>query len=165
MTGSQRRAIESIARRAGLDPDKEANTLHGVDFNGLTIRQASERIDHLKDRAPAANCHSVRRNKKPRSSKRIQSRKTSIRGCFGTNPKAYLRTNRSTKWWPKRIQMVDIQVPITDVHTQLLRRHTEPEASPQMLLEKLNLKVARSATAPNQHRRNRAVTQQNGVIL
>jgi len=37
------------------------------------------------------------------------------------------------------IQMVDVEVPTTDGRTLLLRRHTEPEAPQQMLLEKLHL--------------------------
>ena len=55
MTSSQRRAIESICRRANLNPDREAQALHGVDFESLTIRQASVLIDHIKDQAPATN--------------------------------------------------------------------------------------------------------------
>jgi len=61
MTSAQRRAIESITRRAGLDADQEATALHGIDFNDLSIRQASELIDHLKDQAPATNGRGVRR--------------------------------------------------------------------------------------------------------
>ncbi len=37
------------------------------------------------------------------------------------------------------IQMVDVEVPTADGRTLLLRRHTEPEAPQQMILEKLNL--------------------------
>jgi hypothetical protein len=55
MTESQRRAIESIARRAGLDPNQEAQELMGVPFDQLTLRQASELIDALKQQAPATN--------------------------------------------------------------------------------------------------------------
>ena len=61
MTSSQRRAIESICRRANLDPDREAQALHGVDFGSLTIRQASVLIDHLKDQAPATDGRGARR--------------------------------------------------------------------------------------------------------
>ncbi len=37
------------------------------------------------------------------------------------------------------IQMVDVEVPTADGRTLLLRRHTEPEAPRQMILEKLKL--------------------------
>ncbi len=37
------------------------------------------------------------------------------------------------------IQMVDVEVPTADGRTLLLRRHTEPEAPQQMILEKLKL--------------------------
>ncbi|MCL2648180.1 MAG: hypothetical protein FWD61_14415 [Phycisphaerales bacterium] len=60
VTKSQARAIESIADRAGLDPAQEAHDLFGVSLDELTIKQASELIDHLKSQAPAQNGHSRR---------------------------------------------------------------------------------------------------------
>ena len=48
MTASQRRAITSIASRMGIDADEEARQTIGVQFEQLTLRQASELIDHLK---------------------------------------------------------------------------------------------------------------------
>lgn len=61
MTASQRRAIAAIARRANLDPDQESQVLHGVGVENLTIRQASDLIDHLKDQAPGTPERDVRR--------------------------------------------------------------------------------------------------------
>jgi len=60
VTKSQARAIESIANRAGLDPSQEAHDLFGVSLDELTIKQASELIDHLKSQAPAQNGHARR---------------------------------------------------------------------------------------------------------
>ena len=60
VTKSQARAIESIADRAGLDSSQEAHDLFGVSLDELTIKQASELIDHLKSQAPAQNGHSRR---------------------------------------------------------------------------------------------------------
>ncbi|MCL2647939.1 MAG: hypothetical protein FWD61_13150 [Phycisphaerales bacterium] len=60
VTKSQARAIESIADRAGLDPSQEAHDLFGVSLDELTIKQASELIDHLKSQAPAQNGHARR---------------------------------------------------------------------------------------------------------
>ncbi|MBI1338357.1 MAG: hypothetical protein GC164_15550 [Phycisphaera sp.] len=48
MTRSQRRAIESIARRLGLEPEAEVDQEFGWVFNDLTLREASKVIDHLK---------------------------------------------------------------------------------------------------------------------
>jgi len=48
MTASQRRAIEAIAHRAGLDAGQEVYDQLGIAFNDLTLRQASEMIDRLK---------------------------------------------------------------------------------------------------------------------
>jgi hypothetical protein len=53
MTDSQRRAILAIARRAGADPVYEAEQIIGTPLEEMTIRQASELIDHLKSLAPA----------------------------------------------------------------------------------------------------------------
>ncbi|MCL2647172.1 MAG: hypothetical protein FWD61_09225 [Phycisphaerales bacterium] len=60
VTKSQARAIESIADRAGLDPSQEAHDLFGVSLDELSIKQASELIDHLKSQAPTQNGHSRR---------------------------------------------------------------------------------------------------------
>jgi hypothetical protein len=55
MTESQRKAILAIARRAEIDPIYEAEQIIGVPLDDLTLRQASELIDHLKGLAPAGN--------------------------------------------------------------------------------------------------------------
>jgi cell division septum initiation protein DivIVA len=55
MTASQRRAIESIARRLNLDPDNEAEQFIEVPLDQLALKQASELIDHLKGLQPAEN--------------------------------------------------------------------------------------------------------------
>jgi len=55
MTESQRRAIEGIARRLNVDPALEARAILGVELAELTIRQASELIDHLSSLSPAGN--------------------------------------------------------------------------------------------------------------
>lgn len=54
-TQSQRRAIDAIARRVGVDPALEAQDIIGVPLDDLSLRQASELIDHLKDIEPAGN--------------------------------------------------------------------------------------------------------------
>ncbi len=53
MTASQRRAVEAICQRIGLDPDAEAREQLGVEFAGLSLRQASRLIDLLKQVEPA----------------------------------------------------------------------------------------------------------------
>jgi hypothetical protein len=59
MTASQRRAILAIADRNHIDLDHECRDIIGAQFDDLSIRQASELIDHLKgqngrsSRAPA----------------------------------------------------------------------------------------------------------------
>jgi hypothetical protein len=53
-TASQRRAVHAIAAGLGVDPHLEARDIVGVDFADLTIRQASDLIDHLKSMGPAA---------------------------------------------------------------------------------------------------------------
>jgi len=55
MTESQRRAILAIARRCNADVDYEAREIIGADFDDLTLRQASELIDHLKTMQPMGN--------------------------------------------------------------------------------------------------------------
>ena len=54
MTASQRRAIDAIAQRMNADANQEAQDLFGTELGELTIRQASELIDHLKALTPAA---------------------------------------------------------------------------------------------------------------
>lgn len=53
-TDSQRRAIAAIARRMGVDPALEARDIIGAELDDLTLRQASELIDHLKSLQPAS---------------------------------------------------------------------------------------------------------------
>jgi hypothetical protein len=48
MTESQSRAILAIAKRMGIDPAAECRNLTGCELAKLTVRQASELIDHLK---------------------------------------------------------------------------------------------------------------------
>jgi hypothetical protein len=48
MTESQRRAIEAIARRVNADAAYEAQEITGAELEDLTVRQASDLIDHLK---------------------------------------------------------------------------------------------------------------------
>lgn len=55
MTASQRKAIESIARRNGLDPQQEAHDQFGTPLEELSLRQASELIDTLKAQQPSRN--------------------------------------------------------------------------------------------------------------
>ena len=55
MTDSQRRAILAIARRAGADAAYECDQIIGTPLDDLTVRQASELIDHLKTLVPAGN--------------------------------------------------------------------------------------------------------------
>lgn len=55
MTDSQRKAIFAIARRIDADPAYEAREILGAELDDLTLRQASELIDHLKALQPASN--------------------------------------------------------------------------------------------------------------
>jgi hypothetical protein len=48
MTKSQRSAILSIADRLRIDARLESRDIIGCDFDDLSVRQASELIDHLK---------------------------------------------------------------------------------------------------------------------
>ena len=48
MTASQRRAIAAIAKRMGVDPASAARRIIGQELENLSIRQASELIDHLQ---------------------------------------------------------------------------------------------------------------------
>jgi hypothetical protein len=55
MTQSQRRAIEAISRRLGLDAEAEARDELGLNLDELSVREASRFIDHLKAlNSPAA---------------------------------------------------------------------------------------------------------------
>ena len=47
-TSSQQRAIVSICNRLNLDPDSEAGQLFGAVLADLSVKQASQLIDHLK---------------------------------------------------------------------------------------------------------------------
>lgn len=53
-TESQRRAISAIARRLNVDAALEAREVIGAELEDLTLRQASELIDHLKQLQSAA---------------------------------------------------------------------------------------------------------------
>ena len=53
MTQSQRRAINAIADRAGVNANDEAINLVGVGIDRLSLKQASQLIDHLKSLEPA----------------------------------------------------------------------------------------------------------------
>lgn len=55
MTDSQRRAIIAIARRLNVDPALEARDVLGTELDNLSVRQASELIDHLKVIQPNGN--------------------------------------------------------------------------------------------------------------
>ncbi len=48
MTDLQKWAITAIAQRLGLDPFKQARSILAVEFEDLSIRQASKLIDQLK---------------------------------------------------------------------------------------------------------------------
>jgi hypothetical protein len=48
MTESQGRAIRAIARRLNLDPAAECTKVFGWTLECLTVREASQLIDHLK---------------------------------------------------------------------------------------------------------------------
>ncbi len=52
MTASQSRAIAAIAKRLGVDAMAECRRLLDVELDKLSIRQASQLIDHLKALAP-----------------------------------------------------------------------------------------------------------------
>jgi hypothetical protein len=47
-TTSQRRAIDAIAARVNADPQVEAREIIGTELDDLSLRQASDLIDHLK---------------------------------------------------------------------------------------------------------------------
>lgn len=55
MTTSQRRAIDAIAKRLGIDATEEIHHEFGLNLDDLSVRQASQAIDHLKslDQQPA----------------------------------------------------------------------------------------------------------------
>lgn len=58
MTQSQRRAIDAMAQRLGIDPGEEARHEFGWSWDQLSIRQASSLIDHLKTLSPTASSSS-----------------------------------------------------------------------------------------------------------
>jgi hypothetical protein len=60
MTASQRRAILAIVKRWDINLDAECRDYTGEEFERLSIRQASELIDHLKATEPAGR-HDNRR--------------------------------------------------------------------------------------------------------
>ena len=47
-TESQRKAIDAIARRAGVDAADEAGHEFGIDYDRMSLAEASKLIDHLK---------------------------------------------------------------------------------------------------------------------
>jgi hypothetical protein len=53
MTSSQRRAILAIADRANANVDVECREIVGTSFDALSVREASQLIDHLKSIVPA----------------------------------------------------------------------------------------------------------------
>ena len=55
MTDSQRRAILAIAKRGDINLDAECRDFIGEEFDRLSLRQASELIDHLKLLTPSGN--------------------------------------------------------------------------------------------------------------
>ena len=48
MTQSQRRAVFAIAGKLGIDPEDEAQQAFGLELEAMTLREASQLIDHLK---------------------------------------------------------------------------------------------------------------------
>ncbi len=54
-TDSQRRCINSIATRLNIDPHLEARDIVGTELEALSIKEASELIDHLKAQQPVGN--------------------------------------------------------------------------------------------------------------
>jgi hypothetical protein len=61
MTDSQSRAIDAIARRVNADAAYEAREITGADLEDLTVRQASDLIDHLKSLEPTTGNGNGRR--------------------------------------------------------------------------------------------------------
>ena len=53
MTAAQSRAINAIAKRLNIDPADECHHEFGLELKELTVRQASQMIDHLKGLEPA----------------------------------------------------------------------------------------------------------------
>jgi len=62
MTDRQRRAIFAIADLIGLDPLQESRDIIGPDVDDMSIRQASELIDHLKSIESAGNGRGITRH-------------------------------------------------------------------------------------------------------
>jgi hypothetical protein len=54
MTAGQRRAILAIAERNNIELDLECREFIGTEFDRLSLRQASDLIDHLKKQTPAS---------------------------------------------------------------------------------------------------------------
>jgi hypothetical protein len=54
MTASQRRAILAIAKRWEINVDYECRERFATEFDDLSIHQASDLIDHLKNSQPAS---------------------------------------------------------------------------------------------------------------
>jgi hypothetical protein len=61
ITASQRRAIEAIGRRLGLDVDAECRDELGANLDELDVRSASKLIDHLKALQASGNGNGGRR--------------------------------------------------------------------------------------------------------
>jgi hypothetical protein len=55
MTAAQSRAINAIAKRLNIDPADECHHEFGLELKELTVRQASQMIDHLKGLEQPAN--------------------------------------------------------------------------------------------------------------
>jgi hypothetical protein len=54
-TESQRKAIDAIARRLDLNAADEAHHEFGIDFDRMTVPEASKLIDHLKSLQPVGS--------------------------------------------------------------------------------------------------------------
>lgn len=59
MTSSQRRAIGAIARGLNVDAHLEARDIIGAELEQLSIREASDLIDHLRRLQPSGNGRNV----------------------------------------------------------------------------------------------------------
>ncbi len=55
MTNSQAKAIHAIAKRLDLDPAQEAHHEFGIDLDRMSVREASQFIDHLKSLQASGN--------------------------------------------------------------------------------------------------------------
>ena len=52
------------------------------------------------------------------------------------------------------IQMIDVHLPTTDGRQVILSPYTEPEKDHQLLLQRFNFQLPRTAQAKNHHRRH-----------